>query len=265
MPKYLTIFPNEYHNSSSHKLFEENSIKTSEYIILTPVAPFKLYCFDSFVKNIFSFRPKPKEMVFCTEPKMMSEISKWKKEFKKQGIKLVILKLEPKIIEKFPEPSLKKVSYSREHLRHYFIDSPYKWALWLDCDIIPESGVARVLLNIAQSGRFLVVANEYLHREIEKKRVIISGIGCTLTHEAACRFARFMIASFIWDGEEGRCLADDFWFFAMLSAANWNINQQCGWNVQKKGRFVSTWHMPEQGPAKFLKKLKKNEARPRYK
>jgi len=257
MPEsYLTIFPQGDYPISSKENSKET--RTSEYIILTPTASFKLYCFDRFVKNILSFRPKPKEVVFCTEPKMMSEISKWKKEFKKRRIKLVILKLEPEIIQKFPEPSLKKVSYSREHLRHYFIDSPYKWALWLDSDIIPEPNVAQVLLNIAQSEKFLVVANEYLHREIEKKRVIISGIGCTLTHEAACRFAKFMIASFIWNGKEGRCLADDFWFFAMLSAANWNINQQCGWNIRKFGRFVSIWHISEDGSDKVLKKLKKD-------
>jgi len=53
-----------------------------DYIILTPTAPFKLYSLEKFLKNVLSFKPKPKEMVFCIEPEMKSEISKWKKRLK---------------------------------------------------------------------------------------------------------------------------------------------------------------------------------------
>lgn len=232
-------------------------MKAPEYIILTPTAPFKLYCLDRFLKNVISFQPKPKEIVFCIEPEMKPEISRWKKELNKQGIKLVIFTLEKEIIDKFPEQSIKKLTYSREHLRHYFVDSSYKWALWLDSDVIPESNVAKVLLKIAQSEKYLVVANEYRSRGTEG--LIIRGMGCTLTHKAACEFAKFQIASFIWNKKEVRCLADDFWFFAMLSSADWCLKELIGWNIcEKRVRAVSVWHIPKRGPDKFLKKDTKN-------
>jgi len=233
-------------------------MKTPDYIILTPTAPFKLYCFDRFMDNIVSFRPKPKEIVFCTEPEMVPEIAKWEKKFKKQGIKLVIFTLEPETLNKFSAVDIEKLTYSREHLRHYFIDSPYKWALWLDSDTIPEPIVARVLLNIAQSEKCLVVANEYPARRASN--LIIKGMGCTLTHKAACRFAKFMIASLVWNGKKVGGLADDFWFFDMLYTGSSYIKNQVGWNSIKVGRFVSIWHIPGCGdPDKFLKKLKSKD------
>jgi len=231
-------------------------MKIPEYIILTPTAPFKLYCLNRFIKNVISFRPRPKEMVFYTEPEMVPEISKWKKELKKRGIKLVIFTLEPEILNKFPALDIGKLTYSREHLRQYFIDSPYKWALWLDSDIIPEPNVFQVLFKIVQSKKCLVVANQYRSRGIEER--IIKGMGCTLTHKAACRFAKFQIASFVWNKKEVVRLADDYWFFAMLSAGDHYIKRQIRWSSQAKvGRFVSIRHIPRQGPIKFLKKEKK--------
>ncbi|MBA7709206.1 hypothetical protein ES703_118118 [subsurface metagenome] len=230
-------------------------MKNPDYIILTPTAPFKLYCFNRFIKNVISFRPKPKEIVFCTEPEMVPEISGWEKELKKRGIKLVIFTLEPEILNKFPAIDIEKLTYSREHLRHYFINSPYKWALWLDSDIIPEPNVAQVLLDIAQSKKFLVVANEYRSRMT--KGLIIKGMGCTLTHKAACTFARFQIAPFVWNRKEVACLADDFWFFAMLFTGNNDIKKWTGWNSRKVGRFVSIQHIPKHGRSKFLKKERK--------
>ncbi len=230
-------------------------MKNPDYIILTPTAPFKLYCFNRFIKNILSFRPKPKEIVFCTEPEMVPDISKMEQRLEKQGIKLVIFTLEPEILNKFPALDIGKLTYSREHLRHYFIDSPYKWALWLDSDIIPEPNVFQVLLRIAQSEKYLVVANQYRSRCT--KGLIIKGMGCTFTHKAACRFARFQIAPFIWNKKEVFCFADDFWFFDMLFAAEQRIKKWTGWNSLKVGRFVSIWHIVRQGPIKFLKKEKK--------
>jgi len=232
-------------------------MQTPEYIILTPTASFKLYCFDRFMENIVSFRPKPKEVVFCTEPEMVPEIAKWKKKLEKQEIKLVIFTLEPEILNKFPAVDIEKLTYSREHLRHYFIDSPYKWALWLDSDIIPEPNVAQVLLNIAQSEKCLVVANLYLARYQEE--CIINGIGCTLTHEAACRFARFMNTPFTWKGRKARNLIDDFWFFVMLSGADIHIKRLFGWSSRARfGNFVSIRHISGHGyPDSFLEKEKK--------
>ncbi len=225
----------------------------SDYIILTPTYLSKLYCFNRFIKNIISFRPKPKEIVFYTEPEMVSHISKWEKELKKQGIKLVIFTLEPEILNKFPVKDIGKLTYSREYLRHYFINSPYKWALWLDSDIIPEPNVAQVLLKIAQSEKCLVVANEYRSRMT--KGHIIKGMGCTLTHKMACKFAKFQIASLTGDEKEVKHrLADDFWFFAMFSSANKPIKKWIGWNSLRVGRFIPIWHIPRRGRSKFLKK-----------
>lgn len=143
------------------------------------------------------------------------------------------------------------MTFSREILRKYFIQSSYDWALWLDCDIIPEPDVAKVLLKIAQSEKHLVVANEYRSRMTEG--LIFSGMGCILTHKTACMFAKFQIASFIWKGKEAGYLADDFWFLAMLSTANVWIKRWVGWNSQRKvGRFVSIAHINEKGETKFL-------------
>jgi len=235
-------------------------MKAPDYIILTPTAPFKLYALERFLNNVISFQPKPKEMIFCTEPEMVPEISKWEKKLKKQGIKLVIFTLEPEVLNKFPGQDIEKLTYSREHLRHYFIDSPYNWALWLDSDIIPEPNVARVLLKIARSEKYLVVSSEYRDRMTEKR--ILRGMGCTLTHKAACTFAKFQIAHLGWDKKkkenlnlEDMCLADDFWFFAMIQAGDRIIKNWIGWNGRKTGRFVSIWHLPgHEYSDKFLKK-----------
>jgi len=231
-------------------------MQTPDYIILTPTAPFKLYCFNRFMENVLSFQPKPKEVVFCTEPEMVPEIAKWKQKLKKQGIKLVIFTLEPEILNQFPKPDIKKLTYSREHLRKYFINSPFEWALWLDSDIIPEPNVFRVLLKVALSEKYLVVSNEYPARL--DKECIIRGMGCTLTHKAACMFARFMNTPFIWNGQEaGWHLIDDFWFFVMVSGADWYIKKSTGWNsCGKRVRAVSIWHLTgsDKFPNKFLKK-----------
>jgi len=193
-------------------------------------------------------------MVFYTEPEMVPEIAKWKKNLKKQGIRLVIFTLEPEVLNKFPGQDIEKITYSREHLRKYFINSPYNWALWLDSDIIPEPNVARVLLNIAQSEKCLVVANLYPARY--QKECIINGIGCTLTHKAACTSVKFQNTSLNWDGKEvGYYFADDFWFFAMLSGGGWMIEKLTGWHSGPKfGKFVSISHINERGGIKFLEK-----------
>ena len=232
-------------------------MQTPEYIILTPTASFKLYCLDRFLKNVLSFRPKPKEMVFYTEPEMVPEIAKWKKNLKKQGIRLVIFTLEPEVLNKFPGQDIEKITYSREHLRKYFINSPYNWALWLDSDIIPEPNVARVLLNIAQSEKCLVVANLYPARY--QKECIINGIGCSLTHKSACRFARFMNTPFTWKRRKAGNFIDDFWFFVMLSGADVHIKGLFGWSSRARfGNFVSIWHISGYGyPDSFLEKEKK--------
>lgn len=230
-------------------------MRVPEYIILTPTAPFKLYSLERFLKNIISFRPRPKEMVFCAESGAISEIKKWKTKLKNKGIKLVILKLKPEIIKKFPGYNIKKLTYSRENLRNYFINSKYEWALWLDCDIIPEPNVFKVLLKIAQSEKCLVITNEYRSRMTEG--LIIPGTGCTLTHKAACMFAKFQIASLIWKEKEVGRLADDFWFFVMLSTADSWIKKWIGWSSQRKnGRFVSISHINERGEIKFLERDK---------
>lgn len=226
-------------------------MKNPKYIILTPIAPFKLYCLNKFLKNIISFNPKPEELVFCAEPEIVPEISKWQQELKKREIKLVIFTLPPEILNKFPASDIGKLTYSRECLRHYFIKSKFDWALWLDCDIIPEPNVARVLLKIAKSKKFLVVSNQYRTRLSNQ---IIEGIGCTLVHKTACRFARFQIASLTGNEKEKRRLADDFWFFVMLSAGEDYIRELTRWNSRKVGKFVSISHINERGGIKFLEK-----------
>lgn len=242
-------------------------MQTPDYIILTPTAPFKLYALERFLNNVASFEPKPKEMVFCTEPEMVPHISKWEEKLEKQGIKLVIFTLEPEILNQFPKPDIKKLTYSREHLRKYFINSPFEWALWLDSDIIPEKNVFQVLFKIAQSEKYLVVANQYyLARTMGSPFPIIpiKGMGCTLTHRAACTFAKFQIACLDWNKEkkeninsEDMCLADDFWFFAMIQTSDRPIKNWTGWRGLKKGRFVSIWHLTgsDKFPDKFLEKI----------
>ncbi len=226
--------------------------KNPEYIILTPTYPAKLYCFNRFMKNIMSFRPKPKEVVFCVEPEMVPKVSKWEKELKKQKIKLVIFTLGPKTLSKFPAMDIGKLTYSREHLRKYFVSSQYEWALWLDSDIIPDSDVAEVLLKIANSEKSLVVANQYRTRIGNR---IIAGMGCTLTHKIACKFSKFQITSLTGDERNKQRLADDFWFFSMLSNGSFRIKEWTGWNSQKRtGRFVSIRHIPIKGQVRFLKK-----------
>src|SRR4030042_6931687 len=99
-------------------------MKLPEYIILTPIAPYKLYSLNRFLKNVMSFRHKPKEMVFCAEPEIVPKISKWDEKLKKQRIKLIIFTLGPKIINKYSNGSdfvPEKVKQGRECLRHYFI------------------------------------------------------------------------------------------------------------------------------------------------
>ena len=231
-------------------------MKTPEYIILTPTYPPKLYCFERFIKNVISFRPKPKEVVFCTEPEMVPDIAKWEKELKKQEIKLIIFTLGPEILD-IPD-AIEKLNNSREHLRKYFVNSPFDWALWLDSDIIPEPNVAQVLLDIAQSEKCLVVTNVCASRVIEKH--ISGGLQCAVSHKEACRFVRFLSAYWVWNGKRGNCLGEELWFYAMLSIADSHIKKRSGWTSQQKdGRFVSTWHLSEDKPrTKFLKRLKKD-------
>lgn len=229
-------------------------MKIPNYIILTPIATFKAYSLNCFIKNVISFQPKPKELVFCAEPELVPKISKLETKLKEQGIKLVILKLEQNILNKFPGYNLKKLTHSREHLRSYFTHSKFKWALWLDSDIIPDSDVAQALLSIAKSEKCLAVVNECPARIT--KGLVIAGTGCALTHKTACIFAKFQISPVIWRGKEIGCLADDFWFFVMLRIANPQIKKWTGWNSKKRtGRFVSIRHIPGHGyQDKFLNK-----------
>lgn len=227
-------------------------MRIPEYIILTPIAPLKLYSLDRFLKNVMFFKPKPQEMVFCAEPGAVSEVSKWKAKLKKQGIKLMILVLEPEIVKKFPRHNMEKLTYSREHLRHYFVDSPYKWALWLDSDILPQKDAPSVLMKIANSQKVLAVSSEHLARCTEG--LIGAGAGCLLVHKEICRFAKFQVAQFFWKGEKVVSLYDDVLFFWMLNRASALIEKRIGWSGRIRGRFVSIRHIPKQGSDKFLKK-----------
>ena len=108
-----------------------------------------------------------------------------------------------------------------------------------------------MLLKIAQSEKFLAVTNQYRVRGDDQ---IISGIGCTLTHKATCQLTNFRVPSFFWNKRLIRCAADDFWFLAPLSYGNQIIKRHIGWSGRKVGRFVSIWHISEEGLSKFLKK-----------
>ena len=100
----------------------------------------------------------------------------------------------------------------------------------------------------------MVVTNQYPARFA--KGVAIKGMGCTLTHKAACTSVKFQNTSLNWDGKEvGYYFADDFWFFAMLSGGGWMIEKLTGWHSGPKfGKFVSISHINERGGIKFLEK-----------
>ncbi len=229
-------------------------MKTPEYIILTPIAPGKLYSLNRFLKNVISFEPRPREMVFCAEPEIVPQLSGWEQRLKKQGIKLVIFTLEPEIINKYPNLSIEKISYSREYLRHYFINSQFEWALWLDSDIIPKSNIAKTLLKMAYSEKFLAITNQYPGKE---KNSHWSGIGCTLTCKTACALSRFWIAPIIWKGKRIGNISEDYCFLAMLDAGARALKNRVGmeeWKGRKVGKFVSVYHEIKPGVTRFLKK-----------
>jgi len=222
-----------------------------KYIILTPIAPDKLYSLDRFLKNVISFKPKPKEMVFCAEPKIVSKISKWKEKLKKQKIKLVIFTLKSSILNKYPSLSIEKITYSRERLRNYFLNSQFEWALWLDSDIIPKTNIAKILLSIACSEKFLAITNQCPGK---KEGSHWSGIGCTLTHKTACALSKFLIAPIIWKNKRIGSLSEDYCFLSMLDAGARILKGKIGWNGRKVGKFVSVRHEIKPGITRFLKK-----------
>ena len=224
-------------------------MKTIDYIILTPIAPHKLYSLDRFLKNITLFQPLAKEIVFCAEPECVGEILKREKILKEKGIKLVVFTLEPEVLSKTEPTCLERIKYSREHLRYYFISSQFQWALWLDSDIIPEPNIAQVLMDVAQKEKVLAVTNSYPGRGDFSWQ----GIGCTLTHKAACTLTRFEIGYILWEGEE-KHLSEDFCFFAILDRGEPFIKKWTGWGSRKTDTFVSVWHEIKPGVDKFLEK-----------
>ncbi len=225
--------------------------KLPEYIILTPIAPHKLYSLSRFIKNIMSFRPKPKEVVFCAEPEIVPKISQWNQKLKKEKIKLVIFTLNPEELAKYSSnyDVVPKISCGREHLRNYFIGSQFDWALWLDSDIIPKSNIAKTLLEIALLEKSLTVTNKYPGRGEHSW----SGIACTLTHKTACILSNFQVASFIWKGKEIGGFSEDFRFLSLLSVGDGYAKMKIGWNSRKINNFVSVWHEVSPGVDKFLK------------
>lgn len=226
-------------------------MKIPDYIILTPTAPFKLYSLDRFLKNALSFNPKPKEMVFCLEPEIKRKIAEWRNKLKSKKIKLVILELEPEIVKKYPACDKRKLTFAREKLRKYFLKSPYDWAPWLDCDIMPEKEVAKKLLKIALSEKYIAVNNGYLSRFSDGLKIF--GIGCTMTHRIACELAKFFIAPLKdFKGKTIKELCDDFWFLGMLSLVNRMIEKLLGWHGLKRGIFVKTIHLNERGEERVL-------------
>jgi len=226
-------------------------MKISEYIILTPIAPDKLYSLNRFLENVMSFKPRPKEMVFCAEPEIVPKLSKWEQKLKKRRIKLVIFTLGPEILSEYPSLSVEKITYSRERLRHYFISSQFEWALWLDSDIIPRTNIAKILLTMAYSEKFLAITNQYPGK---KKDCHWSGIGCTLTHKTVCALSWFRIAPIIWKDKKVGSLSEDYCFLSMFDAAARTIKKTIGWNGRKVGRFVSVHHEIKPGIIRFLKK-----------
>jgi hypothetical protein len=224
-------------------------MKTIDYVILTPIAPHKLYSLDRFLNNIILFHSLPREIVFCAEPECVGEILKWEKILEERGIKLVVFTLEPEVLSKTEPARLERIKHSREHLRHYFISSQFQWALWLDSDIIPELNVTQVLMSVAQKEKVLAVTNAYPGR----KDVPWHGIACTLTHKAACTLTRFEIGHILWEGEE-KHLSEDFCFLAILDRGDSFIKKWTGWGSRKIGRFVSILHEIRPGVDKFLEK-----------
>ena len=226
-------------------------METPQYIILTPIAGHKLYSLNRFIKNIITFQPLPQEMVFCAEPENLSEIFKQEQVLKEKGIKLTVFTLEPEVLFNSEPTSLERIKASREHLRHYFISSQFQWALWLDSDIIPDSNIAQVLLEIAQREKVLAVTNAYPGRE----EFPWPGIAATLTHKAACTLTRFEIGRIFWNGKN-KNLSEDFCFLAILGAGEGLIKNVTGWGSRKVGRFVSICHEINPGVDKILEKEK---------
>ena len=221
-----------------------------DYIILTPIAHHKIYSLDRFLKNILSFTFLPKEIVFCSEPEDVITISKWESKLKRKDVKLVIFTLGPEVLVEAKKGSLERIKASREHLRHYFINSKFQWALWLDSDVIPESDTPKILSDIALSKKTLVVSSAYPGRGEHSW----TGIGCTLTKKEACTLSHFDVGYLYPGTKNEKHLSEDFYFFAILEAGNPFIKQWTGWQARIEGNFTSVHHEIYQGVDKYLSK-----------
>jgi len=225
--------------------------KELEYIILTPIAPHKRYSLDRFVKNVASFDPAPKKMVFCCEPEDVFELSKKKEELDKKGIELVIFTLKPETLKEYGVTELGRIRDGRNILRSFFLLSEFEWALLLDSDIIPKEKTNPLILHrIAEKNKALTVINRYPARGDGPSPW--SGVAFTLMHRSAANLADFQVAPIVWEGKEIGRLSEDFTFLSILRTGSPFIEKETGWKSYIVGDFVSVIHEIDPGVDRLL-------------
>jgi len=192
------------------------------YIILTPVGSHKIYCIREFLDSAWSMLPPPEEIWICVDLDQNLDTSSWKAR----------IFYSPAIEENSSE--LFRISMAREILRQKFVWSKYDWAFWLDSDIFCPKETPRILFEIAEKEKVLMVSNRYPGRSSGKW----SGSGCMLTSKIACTASRF------WVGHMGeKHISEDYIFLSIIDQASWIFQETLGRRGRVIGDFVEVRHL----------------------
>lgn len=207
---------------------------TSDYVVATPVWPYRTWTIPMFRRGIERQQTLPKAVGIVTSRDVFDE---WFSD----NPMYVFVGEHPDHLDDM----LERIALSREMLRKWFSDEreeTYVW--WIDSDIeLMEKDAFEKITRPIEEKMGLLVSNGYQARDGERGKKW-HGIGCTIVHRDVANAGRFFVGDYITDDGETWNLSEDFVYFSSLEWGGWAIlrGKPSYSGVRVAGSFTEVTH-----------------------
>jgi len=220
-----------------------------KYIVISPVGNYMGYILEEFLTAVKNFDPSPEEIVLAIHLDHDFDLTH-------SMFDGVTIKFNPEIF--VPNKTPPRIATGREILRLHFAHLPrgaksIDYALSIDTDIICPPETPRVLYEVMEEKKVLIVSNKVKLRGSDR---YAGGPACMLMHRVAGTIGKFF-RGWYEDDEHGSYpspeytgksevkwanLSADLVFFSIIDQCSAYLKNQVGRGGRARGEFVEVEH-----------------------